>query len=228
MKDIHTHILPGIDDGSQSLEESRNIITSLYHNGVTDIVLTPHYIEGQYTSNYENNLRLSKDLENNKINLYLANEIYLDKNILDNIKNGIIKPLFNKYLLIELPLVYSYDIEEIIDELLDNNYKIILVHPERYEYIINNIHFLDKYLDKGILLQGNYMSLFNKYGKDSKKTLIKLIKNNSISFLGSDIHKNNIDIKESKLRRKLFFLTNKSNINNMLENNFNKLINNEI
>lgn len=228
MKDIHTHILPGIDDGSRNINESREIIKSLYKNGVTDIVLTPHYITDEYTSSYDNNLNLVKDLQNNKINLYLANEIYLDNNIFNYLESNLIKPLFNKYLLIELPLVFNEELNDIIDELLYRNYKLIIVHPERYDYVINDIHFLDKYLNKGILLQGNYTTLFNKYGKDSKKTLIKLIKNNSISFLSSDIHKNNIDISESKLRRKLFFITNKNNINNMLINNFDKLMNNEI
>lgn len=228
MKDLHTHILPGIDDGSRNINESREIIKSLYKNGVTDIVLTPHYITDEYTSSYDNNLNLVKDLQNNKINLYLANEIYLDNNIFNYLESNLIKPLFNKYLLIELPLVFNEELNDIIDELLYRNYKLIIVHPERYDYVINDIHFLDKYLNKGILLQGNYTTLFNKYGKDSKKTLIKLIKNNSISFLSSDIHKNNIDISESKLRRKLFFITNKNNINNMLINNFDKLMNNEI
>lgn len=228
MKDLHTHILPGIDDGSRNINESREIIKSLYKNGVTDIVLTPHYITDEYTSSYDNNLNLVKDLQNNKINLYLANEIYLDNNIFNYLESNLIKPLFNKYLLIELPLVFNEELNDIIDELLYRNYKLIIVHPERYDYVINDIHFLDKYLNKGILLQGNYTTLFNKYGKDSKKTLIKLIKNNSISFLSSDIHKNNINISESKLRRKLFFITNKSNIDNMLINNFDKLINNEI
>lgn len=228
MKDLHTHILPGIDDGSRNINESREIIRTLYKNGVTDIVLTPHYITDEYTSSYDNNLNLVKDLQNNKINLYLANEIYLDNNIFNYLESNLIKPLFNKYLLIELPLVFNEELNDIIDELLYRNYKLIIVHPERYDYVINDIHFLDKYLNKGILLQGNYTTLFNKYGKDSKKTLIKLIKNNSISFLSSDIHKNNIDISESKLRRKLFFITNKTNINNMLINNFDKLMNNEI
>lgn len=228
MKDLHTHILPGIDDGSRNINESREIIKSLYKNGVTDLVLTPHYITDEYTSSYDNNLNLVKDLQNNKVNLYLANEIYLDNNIFNYLESNLIKPLFNKYLLIELPLVFNEELNDIIDELLYRNYKLIIVHPERYDYVINDIHFLDKYLNKGILLQGNYTTLFNKYGKDSKKTLIKLIKNNSISFLSSDIHKNNIDISESKLRRKLFFITNKNNINNMLINNFDKLMNNEI
>ena len=151
MKDIHCHILNGIDDGSKTIEESIRIIKNAIDNGITDIVLTPHYIENSnYNCNNKNKFylinKLKKELKKNNlyINLYLGNEIMITKNIISLLTKGEASTINNtKYVLIEFPLhnELSY-IEDIIFELVRNNYIPIIAHPERYSYIQKDITYL--------------------------------------------------------------------------------------
>ena len=115
MIDIHSHILPGIDDGSKSFEESMELIRSASSNGVTDIIATPHYIVGSdYMINNEEKrkllLKLKKQIKKEEIpiNLYLGNEVFVENNMLELRKKKEITTLHNsKYLLFELPLNYK-------------------------------------------------------------------------------------------------------------------------
>jgi len=234
MKDIHSHLLPGIDDGCTDFDESIALLKELEKKGVTEIVLTPHYIKNsKFTCNKDEkkkiyNKLIKKVKENNiDIKLYLGNEIYLDDDILDLLEKKEIETINNsKYLLIEFPMfTYQATALNIFDELIHKGYKIILAHPERYPYVVDDIHLLDKYKDMGVLFQGNYESLYDKYGKQSRKTLKKLLKMGYISFLASDTHHTiNLDIK--KLKRKLRWYISKNEINYLLEGNFEKVINN--
>lgn len=236
MKDLHSHIMFGIDDGSSSLEESITLIKKLVEKGTTDIMLTPHYIE---KSNFNcNNIEKEKifnilktECINNNINvnLYLGNEVMVNYNILKNIKENNIKTLNNsKYLLIEMPLHKEFeDFDIVIKELINNGIIPVLAHPERYKFVKEDINSLDYYLDLGVLLQGNYESLFDKYGKHSKKILKKLIKNKKISFLGSDIHSLNYEIDTDKLVKTLKkIVKDEAYIKDITINNFDKVINN--
>lgn len=197
MIDIHSHILYDVDDGAKTIEESINIIKDLYNNGVTDIILTPHYIEySSYNSNKNDNLKKINALkaklkeENININLYLGNEIYINDNILELLKEEKISSLNNSnYLLIELPMSGKYDnYIEIFKELIENGYKVILAHPERYSTFKKDIELVIELKKIGILMQCNLESILKKYGKDTYKTIKKLAKNKLIDFFASDIH----------------------------------------
>lgn len=213
MIDIHSHIMFGIDDGSKDIETSMEILRDAYKNGVTDIILTPHYIEdSKYTCNNIEKGKILKKLqytlkkENIDINLYIGNEIFINENISDYIKKKEIAPLNNsEYILVELPMGRMYNnTKSIFFELIREGYTVILAHPERYRYMHKNQEKLEELLEMGVLLQGNYRSLFGYYGKDAKKALQKLIKKKQISFLGSDIHKNdgyNLKKLEKKILR---------------------------
>ena len=146
MKDIHSHILPGIDDGARNVEESIKLLEKFYDNGVTDIILTPHYI---YNSNYNSNNKEKMLLLNEvkkkykKINLYLGNEVYISDNIPELIKQNEIFTLNNsKYLLIELPMNSEIkNLDSIIFDIMRNGIIPIIAHPERYVYVQNNINY---------------------------------------------------------------------------------------
>ena len=164
MIDIHSHILYGVDDGAKTIDESVDIIRNLYKNGITDIILTPHYIEySSYNSNKKSNLEkldsLKKKLkeEGINVNLYLGNEIYINNNILSLLKNGEISSLNDsKYLLIELPMSGKYDnYVEIFKELIENGYKVILAHPERYNTFKKDINLIYELKNIGVLMQCN-------------------------------------------------------------------------
>ena len=112
MIDIHSHIMYGIDDGSKNIETSLEILKDAYNNGVTDIFLTPHYVEdSRYNTNNNdkeeilNTLKEKLKEENVNINLYIGNEIFINENISKYIDNKEIASLNNSnYLLIELPM----------------------------------------------------------------------------------------------------------------------------
>lgn len=237
MKDLHSHILMGIDDGSKDINESIKILRQAQEKNITDIMLTPHYINNSiYNADNQKKksllLKLKEELkkENININLYLGNEVYIDEDIVNLIKEKKISTLNDtRYVLIELPMREELkNDKEIIFNLITNNYIPVIAHPERYTYIQDDPNKIDKYIELGALFQGNYLSLYGNYGKSAQKTLKKLIKTNKITFLGSDIHKSSTDYKTEKLEKKLLKITkNKEIVENLMNNNFEYLINNK-
>ena len=236
MKDLHSHVLFGIDDGCKDIEESICLLKEAEKDGITDLVVTPHYIKDtKYTCNNEEKDKLFEELkakakeEGIEINLYLGNEVYITENLLELLKKKEITTINNsKYVLLEFPLGNMlYNTKDIIYELVVAGYVPILAHPERYRIFQRHPDHIDEYLRMGVLLQGNYKSLYGKYGKQAKKTLTLFLKNKKITFLGSDCHHEK-DFKLKKLKKKLKSLTKSDNmVEDLLENNFNKVILNE-
>ena len=237
MKDLHSHILMGIDDGSKDIETSIAILKKAQKENVTDIMLTPHYIKGSiYNANNNKKKSILKQLqqeikkENIDIKLYLGNEIYADDDILDLLDSGEAATLNDsRYVLIEFPMRDRLQSDkDIIFKLITHNYIPIIAHPERYTYIQKDPSRIEEYLELGALLQGNYLSLFSKYGKNAEKTLKTLIKNNQISFLGSDIHRKDDNYNLKKLSKILLKLTrSKTIVDSLMTSNFDKVIKNE-
>lgn len=192
MKDLHNHLIYNVDDGSTSKELSIKILKEMENEGVTEIVLTPHYIIGtKYNTNNQEKLKKLKELQQyTNIKLYLGNEVFIDKNIIEYIKNKEISTINNtKYLLIELPLNNKLEEDKnIIFNLRNNNIIPIIAHPERYHYL--NTNKIEEYINMGCLMQGNISSLYGKYGKTSQKKLKELIKKHMIHLLGTDTHNN--------------------------------------
>lgn len=229
MKDLHNHLLYGIDDGSKNLEESIEILSNLESEGVTSIVVTPHYIIGSnYNSNNLEKEKLLKELQKRtNIKLYLGNEIYIDNRIVDEIENGNISSINNsKYLLIELPLHEKMEhAKDILFRLRNKGFIPIIAHPERYHYI--SLEELTSYIEMGCLLQGNITSLNEKYGKNARLNLELLLKKHMIYVIGTDTHsKNNSNIK--LCLEKLKKIVNDENIyEDLVNNNFERIVNNE-
>ena len=225
MKDIHNHLLYGIDDGSTSLEDSIQILDDLKSRGVTDIVLTPHYIIGtNYCSNNSNKRKLMNELKKHTdINLYMGNEVFIDNNIIEYIKKGEISTINNsRYLLMELPLDEKLEsANEIIFRLRDIGVIPVIAHPERYHYL--SIKDLEDLINQGCLFQGNISSLIDKYGKNARKNLELLLKKNMIHVMGSDMHIHVVDIK--KCKNILSKLVSKNIYDDIMCNNFDKIVN---
>lgn len=196
MIDLHAHILTDTDDGAGSFEESVALLYEAKKAGFSGIICTPHYMQQFYEkdSNYVNDRieELGIDAKRVGIHLYQGNEAYICNEICKFIDDKKVAKINNsRYVLLELPLTEEplKDTFEIINEIVENGYVPIIAHPERYPYIQKNIEFAKRLLKEGALLQSNYASIDGYYGVPAKKTIIKLLKNKMIQFLGSGTHK---------------------------------------
>lgn len=238
MIDIHSHLLFGVDDGSRTLEESVHVIKKLSEVGYTDIILTPHYInDSTYVSTREENLDVLKRLKvglirnNVNVNLYLGNEIYIDSEIANLLKNNIISSLNDtKYLLIELPMSGENEIYyDVFLDLINMGYKVILAHPERYISFQKDFNKVYELKELGVLLQSNVGSILGDYGRGAKKTIKRLLKENLITFMGTDIHHNKEEYTFiEKAKKKMGKYLTQNQINNIFENNAKVLLNDKI
>ncbi len=238
MIDIHSHLLFGVDDGSRTLEESVHVIKKLSEVGYTDIILTPHYInDSTYVNTREENLDVLKRLKvglirnNVNVNLYLGNEIYIDSEIANLLKNNIISSLNDtKYLLIELPMSGENEIYyDIFLDLINMGYKVILAHPERYISFQKDFNKIYELKELGVLLQSNVGSVLGDYGRGAKKTIKRLLKENLITFMGTDIHHNKEEYTfVLKAKKKMGKYLTQKQINNIFENNAKVLLNDKI
>lgn len=197
MIDIHTHILPGIDDGPQSIQESIEILRKAADGGVKAIVATPHVLElpsenyWQRVSDTFNCVKEAVEWENISIEVILGAEVFISPDLPQTIKknkwltinNG------NNYVLLELPVqeIPSFT-DQTIFELLVRGIVPIVSHPERYLEIQNDTNKLFKLVKKGALTQLNSGSLRGKYGKKVQKTAKTLLARNLIHMIGSDVH----------------------------------------
>lgn len=199
MIDMHSHILPSIDDGATSVDEAFKLIEEAKSVGFEGIVLTTHYIEGYYEADISRREALAKSIEDNlenrhlDVDLFLGNEIYISENIVNLLKEGKASTINNtSYVLFELPFnqepMFLYNI---IYEMMQNKLIPILAHPERYEFAQRHPEFIYDLIQRGVLMQANYGSFIGEYGEKAQILAKKLIQNNMIHFLGSDVHRQN-------------------------------------
>lgn len=199
MIDFHTHILPNIDDGSKSIEETFNLIEEAEKVGFEGIILTSHYIENYYeTDEPEREVWLNAIIENLKVkgiktDLYLANEIYLSENIMSLLEEGKASTINNScYVLFEMPLNNEpLNLYNVIYSLQENKLIPVLAHPERYSFVQKEPELIYDLIQKGCLMQANYGSILGQYGKKAQFIVTKFLQNNLIHFLGSDVHRQN-------------------------------------
>lgn len=196
MIDLHTHLLPGIDDGAKSLEEAIQIIKQGKEIGITAICTTPH-LSSNFTKDrtekiMENFLKLQERTSNEKIDiqLYLGSEIDLRIDF-DSVKKF---PFFfinqtQKYLFLELPVgEFPPFTEKILFSLLIEGLSPILAHPERSLSKEGDFERIEKLKDSGILIQLNAGSLLGDFGKKIQRGAKRLLEEDLIDFISSDAH----------------------------------------
>lgn len=238
MIDMHNHILYGIDDGCKTIEESIETIKNMKKIGFNNIVLTPHYIEdSSFKAN--NNLKLQRLeilkeelLKNNiDVNLFLGNEIFINESINELIINKEIRSINNtRYILIELPFNNQIlNLDDYLYELKLKGYKIIIAHPERYTYFKDNYKEARKLYDSGVLFQVNYGSIIGQYGSSSLKLVKKLLKDDMVDFISTDIHKPSSSLfdKFDDIKHKIIKIIGEDKFKDISYNNILKVINDE-
>ncbi len=193
--DIHSHLIPGIDDGSPDMDTSLALLKELEMLGYKKIITTPHvkteYFQNDVTKLDDlcERLRRAARFEGIKLDIEVGAEHLLDEGVNQRIKNGQFKTFGDNYLLVELPFMFPpFGLDGYIFELQLAGYKLILAHPERYLYWLNDFNQFIRLKDSGVLFQVNIISLGNYYGKDVYNLAKKLIDNNMVELLGTDTH----------------------------------------
>jgi protein-tyrosine phosphatase len=193
--DMHSHLIPGIDDGSKSLEESIDLIKRMQALGYMKIITTPHIISDYFKNKSETILKgldvLRNELEkqNIPVSIEAAAEYMFDEGFIKKFKTGDLLTFGNKYVLLELPWLQAPEnLFQIVFDMKLEGYNPILAHPERYSYWHYNFEHYESLKDREILFQINIPSLSGFYSNEVKKICETLIDNNMVEFAGSDLH----------------------------------------
>lgn len=191
--DIHSHILPGIDDGANDAFQSIQLIGEMKKMGFDKLIATPHTMSGVWNNSVQD-IRDSYDSLKNKLDkadqdLSFASEYLIDSLFLEKIQTQKLLCLKQNYVLVELSYLQPpVNLYEIIFELQVKGYIPVLAHPERYAYFFNEFKNFKKLKNSGCLFQLNLMSVVGHYGVHSSRMADKLLRENMIDYVGSDIH----------------------------------------
>ncbi len=200
MVDIHSHIINNVDDGSKSEEESVEILKELYHQGVTDVILTPHFNKHKLDVLKEDAEEGFKRIKNlvayHKLNIdvHLGNEIYYKNNesfieVMEKERYNTLA--YSQYFLLELSSVGKCeDLSEGCYEVMMENLVPVIAHVERYPYLFQETNYetLREVMKNGALLQLNCDNIINKDKTDSYEFAHFLLENKVVSFVASDVH----------------------------------------
>lgn len=194
--DIHSHIIPGVDDGSKSMEQSLRMLHKAQQEGIDTMILTPHNkaehrnvsVEGIYRRIEE--LKQAAEREQLTIKLYPGNEIFYRDGVVELLEDGEVCTLAgSSYVLVEFRPVeeFSY-IRRAIYELAGNGYIPVLAHVERYACMASSIDNVRYAIDRGALIQVNAGSIIGRSGFRVKQSVKKMLKEHLVHFVGTDAH----------------------------------------
>ena len=221
--DIHSHLLPGIDDGAKNLEDSISLISKMYSYGIKNFVTTPHVLGDVYPNSSE---MIKSKLEEvktelkkqgfNDLNISAAAEYMMDEQFVERLKADDILTLKDNYILVEMSYFNApYNLFDILFETQLKGYKPVLAHPERYRFYHTDFQVFYKLKKAGCLFQLNLLSLTEQYGKGVQKMSEKLLRENMYDFVGTDTHHHN----HLELLNKIGNKKTKKQIQHLLENN---------
>ena len=197
-RDIHNHLLPGVDDGFRNPEDSIQAIRTMVEHGVSEIVFTPHMNPDVYPNESESHFREVYEKFTFHLSPFtfhlktaLAAEYMVVKDfehrVADHADELLTYP--DGSILIEMSYLYrSRNFEDAIFELGMAGLKPIVAHPERYLYMVDSLRDYERWIDMGATLQLNYLSLTGQYGEASVKIMRHLLEHNMYSHVATDLH----------------------------------------
>ena len=195
--DIHNHLLPGIDDGSQNIEESLGLIQGFKDLGITRFIATPHVMNDYYPNSPESigealsKLRAAvKEKGWEDIRFKAAAEYMMDQSFLEILENNKILPLVSNMVLVEMSFFQPpINLHEILFAIQSKKYQPVLAHPERYAFF--HSRKMEKYVElknRGCYFQLNVLSLTGHYGKHIQEAAFALLDHDLVDYLGTDTH----------------------------------------
>lgn len=234
--DIHSHILPGIDDGSKSMDMTMEMIDEAYSQGVRIMVATPHYYPGHKNQSKEHIERvyaevLSKVKEKySDFTLLLGNEIYYKDEVVERLKNREIFTIADtRYILLEFSVMAEYRyIHDAVRKCVNNGYYPILAHIERYRCLYKNEENVSELIKTGAYMQINAENFKQGFLVSGRSYCLKLLQNKMIHFIGSDCH--NMDERRPNFGQAVNYLKPKTGndiLNKILQENPEKLLDNK-
>lgn len=221
--DVHSHLIPGIDDGSPDMETSLSLLRELERLGYRKVITTPHVRAEVYPNDVNeleslcDNVRHSAKQAGIGLDIEVGAEHLIDEGFMERIEKKLFKTFCGNCLLVELPFVYApMGLNECIFSLQLAGYRLILAHPERYLYWEGEFERFEHLKDQGVLFQANIMSFGGYFGKQVQALASRLAKNDMIELLGSDLHgQRHIEAIENSLHSAdLIRLINSGNIIN--------------
>lgn len=221
--DIHSHLLPGIDDGAKNIDNSVELILKMYSYGIKNFITTPHVLGDVYPNSSEtikSKLEEVRTALKNKgysdIKINAAAEYMMDEQFIDRLKANDILTLKGNYILVEMSYFNApMNLYDVLFDIQLKGYKPVLAHPERYNFFHNDLQNYHKLKKAGCLFQLNLLSLTEQYGKNVQKISNELLKQNLYDFVGSDTHHKN----HLQLLKKIGTQKNLKKIKHLLDNN---------
>lgn len=193
--DMHSHLIPGIDDGAKTLEDAVALARRMHELGYKKLITTPHIQQEFYKNTPEiilsglEKLRAALKAENIPVEIEAAAEYLLDDGFEEKAALGELLSFSGKHILVELSYFNPHpNLKTFVFNLQVDGYKVILAHPERYTYWFNDFSKYEDLKDRGVFFQLNTVSLANYYPEPVKKFAEKLIEKGMIDFIGSDMH----------------------------------------
>lgn len=194
--DIHSHVVPGIDDGSPSVERSVELVSRMKEWGLEKLIVTPHVTQDTFENTPEiieeayGNLRKGLEEAGIDIDMDHSAEYRIDEMFVEQLEAGMVRRLHGEFLLVENSYIQeAYNLDQILFSISMKGFRPILAHPERYMYYYDKRERYDELHGKGILFQVNLLSLSGFYGKEPKKIAEMLIDKGYVDFLGTDLHR---------------------------------------
>ncbi len=194
--DIHSHLLPGIDDGSPDLATSIELIKGLSEYGFKKIITTPHILWEMYPNTSEiiiaGSAEVREKLQENNISVEFsaAAEYFLDEHFEQELKAKMpLLALKDNLVLVEFSMVTApFDLKDLLFEMQMQNYQPLIAHPERYIYLRNKKTFFDELKESGYMFQLNLLSLTGHYGTSVQELAEYLVKKEYYDYAGTDLH----------------------------------------
>jgi len=223
--DLHSHLIPAIDDGSKSMDQSIEMIKSLKSLGFKKLITTPHIMSHRFPNDKDiilnglENLQEELLKQNIDMPIQAASEYYYDEHFIELIKKKDLLTFGDNYVLFEFSYTTApLGIEQTVYELLKADYKPILAHPERYTFFASRPEKYNKLKESGLSFQLNVNSTDSFYGSKAKSAAKYLVENGLVDFVGSDTHRPNyVEALQKSINSKIFKSIEEKNV---IKNNY--------
>ena len=230
MIDIHSHILPGVDDGARNLETSLEMARIAVADGIKEMITTPHLFRGTLTLEDLDNIDKARETlagalkeRNIPLELYSGIEVHISHDLFDEIKKQRNRLVLNRsvYILIEFPSDHVFSgVKDLFFELMTEGLIPIITHPERNSVFRNNPKLLFELIRMGVLAQANCGSLVGLYGSRAQEAVFRFLESNLIQFIASDCHNTKASAPRlSQAVKQLNELLGEEHANALVENN---------